>query len=162
MWWVSCYIWRGSYHDLHVHICVISGHCITLLCLVCVGYFQSWNNFSITFQNYINHLVDYAGWKLSSAAPWGNSALVTSHLLTEGICQLCSQQWYRLYHRYLWPSKWQRQLFLLTCSMSSYDRYCIIWPSFLFDCFVKIWATCENFWGNGSPPTPWQCWFDFL
>ena len=22
---------------------------------------------------------------------------------------------------------------------------CIVWPSFLFDCFVKIWATCMNF-----------------
>ena len=22
------------------------------------------------------------------------------------------------------------------------------------DCFVKIWATCENFLGNGSPPPP--------
>ena len=45
------------------------------------------------------------------------------------------------------------------CFMSSYDRFkckniftsceglcwCIIWPSFPFDCFVKIWATCQNF-----------------
>ena len=22
---------------------------------------------------------------------------------------------------------------------------CIVWLSFLFGCFVKIWATCENF-----------------
>ena len=22
---------------------------------------------------------------------------------------------------------------------------CIVWPSFLFDCFVKIWATCKSF-----------------
>ena len=27
-----------------------------------------------------------------------------------------------------------------------------IWPSFLFDSFVKIWATCECFWANGLPP----------
>ena len=26
--------------------------------------------------------------------------------------------------------------------------------SFLFDCFVKIWATCEKFWANGSQPPP--------
>ena len=39
------------------------------------------------------------------------------------MCQLCSQQWYRSFHRYLWPSKWLRQLFLLKCFMSSYDRY---------------------------------------
>ena len=25
-------------------------------------------------------------------------------------------------------------------------------PSFLFDCFVKIWANCKNFWANGLPP----------
>ena len=27
-----------------------------------------------------------------------------------------------------------------------------IWPSFLFDSFVQIWATCESFWANGLPP----------
>ena len=27
-----------------------------------------------------------------------------------------------------------------------------IWPSFLFDSFVKIWATCEVFLANGLPP----------
>ena len=27
-------------------------------------------------------------------------------------------------------------------------------PSFLFDCFVKIWANCKNFWANGLPPPP--------
>ena len=26
-----------------------------------------------------------------------------------------------------------------------------IWPSFLFDSFIKIWATCEFFWANGLP-----------
>ena len=25
---------------------------------------------------------------------------------------------------------------------------CIVWPSFLFDCFVKIWATYKNFLGK--------------
>ena len=25
---------------------------------------------------------------------------------------------------------------------------CIVWPSFLFVCFVKIWATCKNFLGK--------------
>ena len=29
---------------------------------------------------------------------------------------------------------------------------CFVWPSSLFDCFVKIWATCKNFWANGLPP----------
>ena len=34
-----------------------------------------------------------------------------------------------------------------------------IWPSFLFESFVKIWDTCENFlgkWFTASPPPPWQ------
>ena len=25
---------------------------------------------------------------------------------------------------------------------------CIVWPSFPFDCFLNIWATCENFLGK--------------
>ena len=32
--------------------------------------------------------------------------------------------------------------------------YCTIWPSFFFDCFVKIWVTCKNFWTNGPLPPP--------
>ena len=48
-----------------------------------------------------------------------NNVSVTSHLLSRRICRLCSQQWYRSYHRFLWPSKRQRQLFLLTCFMTS-------------------------------------------
>ena len=28
-------------------------------------------------------------------------------------------------------------------------------PSFLFDCFVKIWATCKNFLGKWFTPPPW-------
>lgn len=34
--------------------------------------------------------------------------------------------------------------------------YSIRWPSFRFDFFVKIWATCKNFGGNGFPRPPWQ------
>ena len=32
---------------------------------------------------------------------------------------------------------------------------CIVWPLFLFYCFVKIWATCENVlgkWVTAPPP----------
>ena len=29
-----------------------------------------------------------------------------------------------------------------------------IWPSFLFDSFVKIWGTCDMFWANGLRPPP--------
>ena len=31
---------------------------------------------------------------------------------------------------------------------------CIVWPSFLFDCFVKIWATCMNFLGKWFTAPP--------
>ena len=31
---------------------------------------------------------------------------------------------------------------------------CIVWPSFLFDCFVKIWATCMNFLGKWFTALP--------
>ena len=31
---------------------------------------------------------------------------------------------------------------------------CIVWPSFLFDCFVKIWATCKNFLGKWVTAPP--------
>ena len=42
-----------------------------------------------------------------------------------------------------------------------------IWPSFLFDSFVKIWATCEIFLGKWftAPPGkkfPVRLWFDSL
>ena len=30
---------------------------------------------------------------------------------------------------------------------------CVIWPLFLFDCFVKNWATWKKFWAIGLPPT---------
>ena len=56
----------------------------------------------------------------------GNNVSVSSQLLTskwKDICQLCSQQWHGSYHWYPRPSKWQRQLFLLTFFMSSYDRF---------------------------------------
>ena len=31
---------------------------------------------------------------------------------------------------------------------------CIVWPSFLFDCFVKIWATYKNFLGKWFTAPP--------
>ena len=31
---------------------------------------------------------------------------------------------------------------------------CIVWPTFLFDCFEKIRATCKTFLANGLPPPP--------
>ena len=40
------------------------------------------------------------------------------------------------------------------CNMKEYFHFivglccCILWPSFLFNCVVKIWATCENFLGK--------------
>ena len=31
-----------------------------------------------------------------------------------------------------------------------------IWPSFLFNSYVKIWDTCENFFGQMVYRPPWQ------
>ena len=31
---------------------------------------------------------------------------------------------------------------------------CVIWSSFLFGSFVKIWGTCDNFLGKWSTPPP--------
>ena len=31
---------------------------------------------------------------------------------------------------------------------------CIVWPSFLFGCFVQIWATCKNFLGKWFTAPP--------
>ena len=31
---------------------------------------------------------------------------------------------------------------------------CIVWPLFLLDCFVKIWATCKNFGGKWFTAPP--------
>ena len=43
-----------------------------------------------------------------------------------------------------WP--WKTVLSHFICQ---YDLCCcIVWPSFLFDCFVKIWANCKNFLGK--------------
>ena len=32
----------------------------------------------------------------------------------------------------------------------------VLWPPFLFDSFVKIWATCEFFFGQMVYRPPWQ------
>ena len=34
-------------------------------------------------------------------------------------------------------------------------RCCIVWPLFLLDYFVKIWATCKNFLGKWFTAPPW-------
>ena len=103
----------------------------------------------------------------------GNYVSVTSHLSWLINIErtfdnsVVNKQWHGSYHLYCPPSKWQRQLFLLTCFMS-HDRFiskntltsyvglccCIVWASFLFDCFVKIWATWKRFLGKFFPPPP--------
>ena len=42
------------------------------------------------------------------------------------------------------------KLYLATFICQYAPRCCKVWPSFLFvdDCFVKIWATCDNFLGK--------------
>ena len=68
------------------------------------------------------------------------------------------------------PSKclglWRRCLFSMILGgidlylvkfISQYDVCCcVVWASFRFECFVKIWATCENVFGQMvyRPPPP--------
>ena len=47
------------------------------------------------------------------------------------------------------PEKLYRATFICQFGLCCF----IIWPLFLFDCFVKNWATCKNFWATGLPPT---------
>ena len=49
------------------------------------------------------------------------------------------------------PEKLYRSTFICQYGLCC----CIVWPSFLFDCFVKIWATCKNFLGKWFTPPPW-------
>ena len=126
-----------------------------------------------------DHSLRCVDWKRTSAAPcihkvytW-HKVSVTSHLLTlKGyMSPLCSQQWHGSYHWLIFGRqiKWQGQLFLFTCFMSSYDRFIckntftscvgiccyIVWPTFLFDCSVNIGATLRDvFWANSLPPLP--------
>ena len=82
---------------------------------------QLWHNFPVSYHVLKNdHLAGCADWKLSSAAPWGNNGV--SNIAARGYANSVVTEWHRAYHRYIWPSNWQRQLFLLTCFMSSYDR----------------------------------------
>ena len=48
------------------------------------------------------------------------------------------------------PEKLYRGTFICQDSLCC----CIVWPSFLFDCFVNIWATCMNFLGKWFTPPP--------
>ena len=53
-------------------------------------------------------------------------------------------------HWYRRPSKWKKW-FLGSCNIfTSYVGHCqcILWPSFPFDYFVKVWATWNNFLGK--------------
>ena len=42
------------------------------------------------------------------------------------------------------PEKQYRATFVCQYGLCCF----IVWPSFLFDCFVKIYATCKNFFGQ--------------
>ena len=140
-------------------------HCITwFVWLISRSLELIWVNFSTTLlESHHVHLVGCTGWKPTSAVPWGNNVSVTSQLIEYANSEVNNDI---VRTTDILPSKWQRQLFLLKCFMSSYDRFkcknnlasfaglcsCTKGLSFLLDCFVKIWATCENFWANDSPP----------
>ena len=48
----------------------------------------------------------------------------------------------------LWRRSYSQNWEVLTFICQYGLRYCIVSPSFLFYCFVKIWATWENFLGK--------------
>ena len=50
------------------------------------------------------------------------------------------------------PEKLYRATFICQYGLCCW----IVWPSLLFDCFVKIWATCKNFFGQMVYHPPWQ------
>ena len=54
----------------------------------------------------------------------------------------------------LWRRSYSQNWEVLTFICQYGLRYCIVSPSFLFYCFVKIWATWENFLGKelNAPP----------
>ena len=54
----------------------------------------------------------------------------------------------------LWRRSYSQNWEVLTFICQYGLSYCIVSPSFLFYCFVKIWATWENFLANGLPPRP--------
>ena len=54
----------------------------------------------------------------------------------------------------LWRRSYSQNWEVLTFICQYGLRYCIVSPSFRFFCFVKIWATWENFLGKwfNAPP----------
>ena len=56
----------------------------------------------------------------------------------------------------LWRRSYSQNWEVLTFICQYGLRYCIVSPSFLFYCFVKIWATWENFLGKWFTPPPRQ------
>ena len=59
----------------------------------------------------------------------------------------------------LWRRSYSQNWEVLTFICQYGLRYCIVSPSFLFYCFVKIWATWENFLGKWftAPPPAKNC-----
>ena len=56
----------------------------------------------------------------------------------------------------LWRRSYSQNWEVLTFICQYGLRYCIVSPSFLVYCFVKIWATWENFLGKWLNAPPWQ------
>ena len=102
--------------------------------------FQSVLKWYIFLQRYLlhrdprnGHSVRSTDWRLTSVALWSNSVSVTSHLLTVKRAYANFVVNNGSYHWYLQPSKWQRQLFLLTC----------FWAHLIDSCVRNIYFTCR-------------------
>ena len=148
---------------LHFQLCW--RQCTRMIYLIC---FQCFLMGYISLEWYLLHCVlqndhSLCRLKIYLRSTMGQQRFSNIALINiERACTNSSQQWRGSHHWYLRPSKCQRRLFLWTRFMSSYDRLickniftsyvglccCILWPTFLFDCGVKMWATCEDFLGK--------------
>ena len=92
---------------------------------------------------------------MSSFRCYDNSDVIATLIIINFRLYLI-QLWWQFFQMFVhgdvvYAQTWQL-LTLKTVSSHFICQYdlccCIVWPSFLFDCFVKIWANCKNFLGK--------------
>ena len=102
---------------------------------------------------------------MASFRCYDNSDVIATLIMTNFHLFL-TQLWWQFFQMFVYgdivyAQTWQ-VLTLKNCIEAHMCQYglccCIVWPSFLFDCFVKIWATCKNSLGKWfaatTPPYP--------
>ena len=102
---------------------------------------------------------------MASFGCYDNSDVIATRIITNFHLYLI-QLWWQFFQMFVYgvvvyaqknftvidPEKLYRATFICYYGLCC----CIVWPSFLFDCFVKNWATCKNFLGKWFtlPPPP--------